>query len=667
MPPHYPSPEFPQLLCSDPQSPHPNPELSHPSILTHAPPLSQHRALPLLIPTHRAPSPPTIPFPQSLIPSPPSLSAGLCGAREVHLPPGPLFRVEGTAISFPCSVSEYEGPTLQHFEWFLYRPTAPEISIGMVSTRDPSFPYAVFSPRVQSGEVSVQRLRGDAIELRIARLRAEDAGVYECYTPTTDSTYHGNYSSKVVLKVIPDMLSVLAPTPSSPLRGRMAGTSLLQLSLSEGQELQLNCTAQSQTQQHTHLSVSFGVSAPDAPVGRQTLQEVVGVRRDFAVEAGGRFADRYRAGELSVAKAGSEQYKLAIGRVRPGDAGTYHCTVGEWIQDPDSSWQLITEKRAALAQVTVQSIASQLAVSAGPPKVRLSAGEALELLCNLSGPVPPAPHVAYAVSWVVGEGDGLLVAQLDTDGVAVVGESYANSQVGRRQVSLQKLTPSPGSYRLRIESAQPGDEGTYRCVAQAYVRSPDAWLREVSSGRSQGLKVQMKSEAVVVKAYAWLPIPATYRGDTAELLCNISVESTQAVHMAVSWWVEVTVGEEEPQGRMVASVSREGVAELGRRVSGGDMSLDKVGPQCHRLRLHGVQPSDEGRYHCAVTSWVRYPDRSWYNAGAVKSNSVAVYPYARAVDTLFIPLIVGIASALFTGIAILATITCCFMRQLRKR
>nr|XP_042699313.1 immunoglobulin superfamily member 8 isoform X1 [Chrysemys picta bellii]XP_042699314.1 immunoglobulin superfamily member 8 isoform X1 [Chrysemys picta bellii] len=595
------------------------------------------------------------------------LVLGLCGAREVHLPPGPLFRVEGTAISIPCSVSEYEGPTLQHFEWFLYRPTAPEISIGMISTRDPSFPYAVFGPRVQSGEVSVQRLRGDAIELRIARLRAEDAGVYECYTPTTDSMYHGNYSSKVVLKVIPDMLGVLAPTPRPLLRGRMAGTSPLQLSLSEGQELQLSCTAQSQTQQHTHLSVSFGVSAPDAPVGRQTLQEVVGVRRDFAVEAGGHFAERYRSGELSVAKAGSEQYKLAIGRVRPGDAGTYHCTVGEWIQDPDGSWQLIAEKRAALAQVTVQSIASQLAVSASPPEVRLSAGDALELLCNLSGPAAPAPHVVYAVSWEVGEGDGLLVAQLDTDGVAIVGESYANSQVGRRQVSLQKLTPAPGSYRLRIESAQPGDAGTYRCVARAYVHFPDAQLREVASSRSQGLKVHMKSEAVVVEAYAWLPVPATYRGDTAELLCNISVESTQAVHMAVSWWVEVTLGEEEPQGRMVASLSREGVAELGRRASGGDMSLDKVGPQCHRLRLHGVEPSDEGRYHCAVTSWVRYPDRSWYNAGAVKSNSVAVYPYARAMDTLFIPLIVGIASALFTGIAILATITCCFMRRLRKR
>uniref|UniRef100_A0A8C8SWN2 Immunoglobulin superfamily member 8 n=1 Tax=Pelusios castaneus TaxID=367368 RepID=A0A8C8SWN2_9SAUR len=594
--------------------------------------------------------------------SPSMCIGGLCGAREVHLPPGPLFRVEGTAISIPCSVSEYEGPTLQHFEWFAYRPAAPEISIGVVSTRDPTFSYAVFSRRVQSGEVSVHRLRGDAVELRIKRLQAEDAGVYECYTPTTDSKYHGNYSSKVVLKVIPDTLWVSAPspTPRPPLRGRMAGASPLQFSLSEGQELHLNCTAQSQTQQHTHLSISFGVSAPEAPVERQTLQEVIGVRRDFAVEAGGRFAERYRAEELSLAKAGSEQYKLAIRRVRPEDAGTYHCTVGEWIQDPDGSWQLIAEKRAALAQVTIHSIGESWP---GP------LGEALELLCNLSGPLPPVPHVVYAVGWElsVGDGDGLLVAWLDTDGVAIIGESYANRQVGRRHVSLQKLTPTPGSYRLRIESAQPGDMGTYHCMTQAYVRSPDTQLQEVASSRSQGLKVHMKSEAVVLKAYAWLPIPSTYRGDTADLLCNISVESTQAVHVAVSWWVEVAAGDEESQGRMVASVSREGVAELSRRASGGDMSVDKVGPECHRLRLHGVQPSDEGRYHCAVTAWVRYPDRSWYNARTVKSNSITVYPYALAMDTLFIPLIVGAASAIFTCIVILATITCCFMRRLRKR
>lgn len=129
-----------------------------------------------------------------------SVSAGLSTAREVHVPPGPLLRVEGTAVAIPCHVTEYEGSTLQHFEWSVYRSAAPTIAIGIISTKDPAFPYAVFSSRVQSGDVAMQRLRGDAVELRIAHLQPEDDGIYECYTPSTDSQYHGSYSSKVALK-----------------------------------------------------------------------------------------------------------------------------------------------------------------------------------------------------------------------------------------------------------------------------------------------------------------------------------------------------------------------------------------------------------------------------------------------------------------------------------
>jgi immunoglobulin superfamily protein 8 len=38
-----------------------------------------------------------------------------------------------------------------------------------------------------------------------------------------------------------------------------------------------------------------------------------------------------------------------------------------------------------------------------------------------------------------------------------------------------------------------------------------------------------------------------------------------------------------------------------------------------------------------------------------------------ALDTLFVPLLVGTGVALVTGASVLATITCCFMKRLRKR
>ncbi|XP_077174059.1 immunoglobulin superfamily member 8-like isoform X2 [Paroedura picta] len=620
-----------------------------------------------------------LPPPLLLLPPPLLLLllAALSSARDVHLPPGPLRRVAGTSVSIPCSVSEYEGPTLQHFEWFLYRPSAPDISIGVVSTKDPRFPYAIFGPRVQAGAVSVQRVRGDAVELHIKEVRAEDAGVYECYTPSTDSKYLGAYSSKVELKVMPDKLSVAAAPPSSPktlLRSRgavSASPPLPQMSLSEGQELRLPCTALTETQEHTHLAVSFGFSGPRPPGGGGTVQEVIGVRRDFAVEAGGRFADRHEARQLSVTKVGRQQYQMALGGLRPDDAGVFHCTAGEWIQDPDGSWQLIAQKQVALARVTVRTIASQLSVSASPSQVRVSAGEPLELLCNASGvPSSPWSPVAYTVGWELSKEEapeGRLVAQLDPMGALILGDGYTNRDVGQRHVSLQRLGLPPGGYRLRIEAAQPGDVGTYQCVVRAYVLSPGAERRQVATGRSQGLAVDMKPEAVVLGARAWLSSPTIYRGDTVEVRCNISVESTQAVHVALSWWVEMAREDSETHGHMLASVSREGVAVLGRRPSGGTVSVEKVGPQSHQLRIHEVQPSDEGKYHCALTAWVRSPDRSWYNAGAVQSNTVTVYPYALPLDTLFIPLLAGVSSALFMGITVLSAVTCCFMRRLRKR
>nr|XP_060614119.1 immunoglobulin superfamily member 8 [Anolis sagrei ordinatus] len=601
------------------------------------------------------------------------LLVALSDAREVHLPPGPLYRVEGTPLSIPCNVSEYEGPTVQQFEWFVYRPAAPDISIGIISTKDPKFPYAVFGARVQSGNVSIHRVRGDAVELRIKDLRMEDSGVYECYTPTTDSKYHGTYSAKVELRVMPNKLSVSAAASPSvtkpPFQGRGPATATpLPVTLLESQDLQLTCAVTSETRQHTHLSVSFGFSTS---VDLRTQQEVIGVRRDFAVEPGERFAERHRTRELSVDKVGDRQYRMALGWLRPQDAGVYHCTAGEWIQDPDGSWTQIATKQIALAQVSIQTIASRLAVSASPPRVGISSGEALELLCNISGiEAVLLPHVTLSVSWHLGKGpaeEGRLVAQLGVDGAVILGESYANRNVGNRHVSLQKLESPAAFYQLRIEAAQPGDVGTYQCVVRAFVHSPTSQLREVASGRSEALMVDMKSEAVVLDATAWLLFPTIYRGDMADVRCNISVDSIQPVYLALSWWVEQHEEESEPRGTMLAAVSREGVADLGTRLSGGALSVDKVGPLSHRLRLHGVQPSDEGKYHCAVTAWVRYPDQSWYKAGSVKSNVVTVYPYALPMDTLFIPLLAGVSSAIFMGVTILVSVTCCFMKRLRKR
>ncbi|XP_018420731.1 PREDICTED: LOW QUALITY PROTEIN: immunoglobulin superfamily member 8 [Nanorana parkeri] len=575
-------------------------------------------------------------------------ATGLGSAREVRVQEGPLYRVVDNPISIRCNVSEYEGPPTQNFEWFMYRPSAPDISISIVSTKDPEFAYAVFSGRVRKGDIFIQRLSGDSTELHIKQLRAEDEGVYECYTPTTDSRYLGSYSG------------------NGP---RLSTSSPLQLNLVQGRELHLSCSASADSTQHTHLSVTFGVSDPGAPVGRGTLRNIISLGRDFTVEPSKEhqtYGERYLNGELRLEKTDNSTYKMVITRVRPQDTGSYHCTAAQWIQDPDGSWQKVTEKRSVLAQLTVQSVGRD-----GHEEPKIQAGGMVDLFCNVSAAVALPPDMALSMEWWVTssqQSPGQLVASMSTDGSVSLGERYTEGDTGTRHISLEKLSPSPGSFRLRIYSAQPGDIGAYSCRVKAFVSYPGQRLEEVSSRVSQSINVLMTVQDISLSVHVHLDSIMLYRGNTASLLCNITVETPQTVHMAVSWWVELA-GEKpnERMGRLLASVNRQGVSEPGMRISGQDLSTDKVGAQCYRLRLYNIQAEDEGLYHCAVTAWIQYPDLTWYNAASAKSNNIKMFPYAQVKDLLFIPMIGGVASALFVGITILATVTCCYIRQLRVR
>ncbi|KAG8431359.1 hypothetical protein GDO86_018976 [Hymenochirus boettgeri] len=396
------------------------------------------------------------------------------------------------------------------------------------------------------------------------------------------------------------------------------------------------------------------------------------VHRDFSIEPAQAetYSRRYQMGELRVEKSDSATFKLVLSRAQPRDSGTYHCTAssGSRIQmEPGRR----SRRKIRPGPSHRPHIDSQIKVSSEPRELNINSGDTLEMLCNVSLPVPLPPDVLFAADWTMKpdhEFQEQLVISMGTDGIVSLGERYTGGEVGTRHISLEKLGPLPGSYRLRIHSAQPGDVGTYSCRVRAFVSYPAMRLEQVAEKVTASVGVAMRTQDIVLQAYTQLYSPTLHRGDTAVLLCNVTVDSAQSVHGAVSWWVELT-GEkpEETAGRLVASVNREGVSELGFRPFGEELSTDRVGPLSYRLRMYNIQPEDEGSYYCAVTAWVQYPDQSWYNAGTTKSNSITIYPYAQVKDMLLIPMIAGVACALFVGILILSTVTCCYMRHLRTR
>ncbi|KAM4582805.1 immunoglobulin superfamily member 8 [Fundulus diaphanus] len=605
--------------------------------------------------------------------------------RDVTLPSGPLFRVAGFRLSLPCHVSGYEGPRTQEFEWFLYRDGAGGRQMGVVSTRDKGFPYAPFQARVRNGEVRVERDSGDTVRLVIQRLRAEDQGKYECYTPSTDSTYQGNYSGSAVVKVIPDSLQI------SYIR------SLTSQPVPEGAELTLTCSSSIQSEQLTHLSIMFGKrgggerldSGADAEVS--TIREIISIDKLLGVVPGRFYKKRYEDGEITLEKRNGEGgqglYVMKMKAVQPDDAGLYFCEASQWIRDPDRTWQTIAQRTLDIGNLTVQQLAESLGVASSPKgEVTLQVGSPLILTCEVLG-LASEVNSGLLVQWMkrgsvgrdeVGTGGvEVEVARMSPDGIVSWGDDLSRASGG----SMEKV--SEGKYSLKLFSARPADSGVYRCVVSVYAgrKNPSPSTPATLTQRSEGVVVNLKTKDVLVSAVARLPRgPLLKRGNTVSLICNATVTTTGPVQVQVQWlrWlipepditrntggVPLDFGAiTEP--RLVATLMYNGIAKIHANKS--EVSVDRLSADSYRLRIHMATVEDQGMYRCHAEVWGQDQHGGWYNTGAkAESNLVTVYLYARAADLLLIPLVVGVSSALFVGIVIIATVTCCFMNRLARQ
>lgn len=609
--------------------------------------------------------------------------------RDVTLPNGPLYRVAGFPLSLPCVVSGYEGPRTQEFEWFLYRDDAGGRQMGVVSTRDKGFPYAPFLPRVSSGEVRVERDSGDKVRLVIHRLRSEDQGKYECYTPSTDTTYQGNYSASVTVKVIPDTLQI---SYSRALTGQP---------MPEGAELTLTCSASIQSEQLTHLSIMFGKRGGGESQGGgaggevSNVREIISIDKLLGVVPGRLYKTRYDDGEITLEKrngeAGQDLYVMKMRAVQPDDSGSYFCEASQWILDPDRSWQKIAQRTLDIGNLTIQQLAESLSVTSSPKgEVTLQVGSPLILTCEVLG-LPSEVSSGLLVQWmkrgsvssdsVRTGGVEVEVARMSPDGVVSWGDDLSRSSGG----SLEKV--AVGKYSLKLFSARPADSGVYRCVVSVYAgrRNPGPSTPATFTQRSEGVTVNLKTKDVVVSAVAQLPRgPLLKRGNTITLICNATITTTGPAQAQVHWlrWpipepvlnkdqrAESDISPPEPpveeKPKLLAALMYDGVVKI--HSNGSEVSVDRLSTVSYRLRVHMASPEDQGMYACHAEAWGQDPHGGWYNTGArAESNAVTVYLYARAADLLLIPLVIGVSSALFVGIVIIATVTCCFMRRLARQ
>ncbi|XP_051469158.1 immunoglobulin superfamily member 2 [Apus apus] len=508
------------------------------------------------------------------------------GQQLVTVQEGPLYRVRGSHITLWCKVSGYQGSAEQNFHWSIYLPSAPEREVQIVSTIDPSFPYAIYTQRVRSRGIYVERVQGDAVLLHITELQDRDAGEYECHTPNTQERYFGSYSAKTNLSVIADTLSA-SMVPQV-------------LTRAEGEAVNLTCEVSKSTAQHTHLSVGWYCLQG---AGKSHAEEVITLSKDFVLRPGPSYAQRFLVGDVRLNKVGNTTYMLSIEGLEPSDQGQLYCEAAEWIQDPDETWKDISRKQTERTSLVVTSQGRDLSVDITAAESSLSEGDTLQLNCMVGGQRSSSRH--FQVLWLL---NGVEVARLDPHGVLIWKEEYEErARLGK----LQAFKHSNTVYILTIYEVRLKDNGMYHCSASE-VKTPGD-LHSIQTKLSPSIQVDVKPIESRMHLSVFTSTPHVVAGDALILLCEV-----QGVTSAVSvqWW---HLPLQHPGPRVpVATMSQDGTLSLGSTYQDnrtrGNLQLEKSSSSTFTLVIpNTLDESDGGRYGCKATEWSR--GQSWTKEG----------------------------------------------------
>ncbi|XP_040980927.1 immunoglobulin superfamily member 2 isoform X2 [Aquila chrysaetos chrysaetos] len=519
------------------------------------------------------------------------------GQRVVTVQKGPLYRVRGSHITLWCKVSGYQGPAEQNFQWSIYLPSAPEREVQIVSTVDPSFPYAIYTQRVRSRGIYVERVQGDAVLLHITELQDRDAGEYECHTPNTDERYFGSYSAKMNLSVIADTLSAsMAPQV---------------LTHTEGDAVELTCEVSKSTAQHTHLSVGW-YHLQEA--GDRRAEEVLTLSKDFVLRPGPSYVQRFLAGDVRLNKVGNTTYKLSLGGVELSDRGQLYCEAAEWIEDPDETWKDISRKQTARTSLAVMSQGRDLSMDITAAESSLSEGDTLQLNCTVGAQKSSSRH--FQVLWLL---NGMEVARVDPHGILIWEEEYEErAKLGHLRAFKQSNTV----YVLTIYEVGLKDNGTYHCSVSE-VNTPGDF-HSIQTKLSSGIQVNVKPIGLGLHATLTSRIATVKYGQSFELVCQVSASYTlEEVPASVGWLFQPS----PPTGHYheLVRVFPSGTVAWGAAQPRfqGKAQLTKAATS-FRLSIHNAAAADEGTYQCEVEVWRKNTRPLGQPAATTRSNAVGI-------------------------------------------
>ncbi|XP_078264832.1 immunoglobulin superfamily member 3-like [Rhinoraja longicauda] len=522
------------------------------------------------------------------------LSFETCFAqRKVILPEGPLYRAEGRHVTMQCEVRGTQLSQEQSFEWSVALLEKPTWDVQIISSHDPGYTYAVYSQRVASGEIYVERITNISVRLHITNLRKSDTGKYACHTPNMEDIYWGSYNAFTKLTVIPDTLSAtLVPQVINKV---------------EGDSLELVCEVSKQTPYHTHVAVTWYLEK-----GGQEVP-VISLTRDFILSAGELYKQRQASGDVRLDKIGATSFRLTIHNLQRSEQGQFNCQSVEWLQDPDKSWQELSERRTHNVSVNVRSLGKEFRALIKAKEVNINVGGSLEITCMVEARNPTERF--FTVLWF-----------LNNDEVVRMGPSAVLSfhgEYGARENSgkLAVRKKDDKEYILKLYQIKLEDGGSYRCQVE---ESEKVTMGAFSSNRSEEIVITVQRPQADLRVEISINATEILEGDVLEFACNVHSGATVHGQLSVIWQftdkhnVKSDIIEMQQNGVQVTA------PPYHERVGHGEVRMARVGSDTFTLGIYDARISDEGLYSCKVMKWTVMPNQHWKLIGDYVSSDQAV-------------------------------------------
>ncbi|XP_072441318.1 immunoglobulin superfamily member 3 [Chiloscyllium punctatum] len=167
---------------------------------------------------------------------------------------------------------------------------------------------------------------------------------------------------------------------------------------------------------------------------------------------------------------------------------------------------------------------------------------------------------------------------------------------------------------LHITNLQLRDTGEYEC------HTPNTEATYWGSYNAKG------NLTVIPDTLSATSVPQTLdkvEGDSLELVCEVSKQTAQHTHVAVTWYIQ-----KGNQNLKVISLTRDFILRSGdsykQRQASGNVRLDKIGATSFKLTIYKLQAFDQGEFYCEAREWIQDPDRSWFTIATKRTDKTIV-------------------------------------------